>query len=214
MILIFLVMAGLVYVGIKQLGILEKINLGSSSDPEKKGVVLDKPERPADVSLASLPPSAVKAPERTSDNPPVTIGIWTWQTVSGIIDSVGGPGKSGEHPDSCLCQAGITNTQLVVQNDTSEQIKALSVGQMQLVTTTGDQSAVDLNGANELLRKSGSRVKVIWSSGYSFGEDCLIGPESWKKDPQLSRGAVVGDRGSLLRLERHRRLGGGQPDSG
>ena len=187
-ILIVLVMAGLVYVGARELGIVEKISQSGSSE-NKGGVVLDKPERPADVSLASLPPSAVKAPERTTDNPDVTIGIWTWQTVSGIIDAVGGPGKSGEHTDSCLCQAGITNTRLLVQNDTSEQIKALSAGQMQLVTTTGDQAAVDIAGANKLLR--GNKAKVIWSGGYSFGEDCLIGPESWKQDPQLARGAVV-----------------------
>jgi outer membrane protein OmpA-like peptidoglycan-associated protein len=187
-ILIILVMAGLLYVGVRQLGILEKISPTTASG-ENKGVVLDKPERPGDVSLGSLPPSAVKPPARTSDNPNVTIGIWTWQTVSGIIDAVGGPGKSGEHTDSCLCQAGLTNTQLVVQNDTSEQIKALAAGQMQLVTTTGDQAAVDLAGANKLLR--GNKAKVIWSGGYSFGEDCLIGPESWKKDPQLARGAVV-----------------------
>ena len=187
-ILIVLVMAGLVYVGARELGIMEKITQSGSSE-NKGGVVLDKPERPADVSLASLPPSGVKAPERTSDNPDVTIGIWTWQTVSGIIDAVGGPGKSGDHTDSCLCQAGITNTRLIVQNDTSEQIKALSAGQMQFVTTTGDQAAVDIAGANKLLR--GNKARVIWSGGYSFGEDCLIGPESWKQDPQLARGAVV-----------------------
>ncbi len=187
-ILIVLVMAGLVYVGARELGIMEKITQSGSSE-SKGGVVLDKPERPADVSLASLPPSGVKAPERTSDNPDVTIGIWTWQTVSGIIDAVGGPGKSGDHTDSCLCQAGITNTRLIVQNDTSEQIKALSAGQMQFVTTTGDQAAVDIAGANKLLR--GNKARVIWSGGYSFGEDCLIGPESWKQDPQLARGAVV-----------------------
>ena len=187
-ILIVLVMAGLVYVGARELGIMEKITQSGSSE-NKGGVVLDKPERPADVSLASLPPSGVKAPERTTDNPDVTIGIWTWQTVSGIIDAVGGPGKSGDHNDSCLCQAGITNTRLVVQNDTSEQIKALSAGQMQLVTTTGDQAAVDIAGANKLLR--GNKARVIWSGGYSFGEDCLIGPESWKQDPQLARGSVV-----------------------
>lgn len=187
-ILIVLVMAGLVYVGARELGIIEKITQSGSGE-SKGGVVLDKPERPADVSLASLPPSGVKAPERTTDNPDVTIGIWTWQTVSGIIDAVGGPGKSGEHTDSCLCQAGITNTRVVVQNDTSEQIKALSAGQMQFVTTTGDQAAVDIAGANKLLR--GNKAKVIWSGGYSFGEDCLIGPESWKQDPQLARGSVV-----------------------
>lgn len=186
-ILIFLVMAGLVYVGLKQLGILEKLN--PKDDPGKTGVLLDKPERPGDITRTALPPSQVSAPQRTNDNPEVTIGIWTWQTVSGLIDAVGGPGKSGEHTDSCLCQAGITNTKLVVQNDTSEQIKALAAGQMQLVTTTGDQAAVDIAGANRLLR--GNKAKVIWSGGYSFGEDCLMGPESWKTDPQLARGAVV-----------------------
>jgi OmpA-OmpF porin, OOP family len=186
-ILIFLVMAGLIYVGLKQLGVLEKLSLKGGAD--KTGVLLDKPERPGDITREALPVSKVNAPERTNDNPDVTIGIWTWQTVSGIIDAVGGPGKSGDHPDSCLYQAGITNTKLVVQNDTSEQIKALAAGQIQLVTTTGDQAAVDIAGANRLLR--GTKAKVIWSSGYSFGEDCLMGPESWKNDPQLARGAVV-----------------------
>jgi outer membrane protein OmpA-like peptidoglycan-associated protein len=180
-------MAGLVYVGLRQLGILQKLN--PNDDTSKVAVIPDKPERPAEIERTSLPPSQVSAPARTTDNPEVTIGIWTWQTVSGIIDAVGGSGKSGDHPDSCLYQAGITNTRLVVQNDTSEQIKALAAGQIQLVTTTGDQAAVDIAGANRLLR--GNKAKVIWSSGYSFGEDCLMGPESWKKDPQLARGSIV-----------------------
>ncbi|MBI1762115.1 MAG: OmpA family protein [Acidobacteria bacterium] len=186
-ILVVLLMLGLVYTGLKQLGVLDKLNPTTSE--KSSAVVPDKREKLEEISTASLPPSAVKAPVRTSDNPEVTIGLWTWQTESGIIDAVGGPGKSGDHPDSCLSQAGITNTRLVVQNDTSEQIKALAAGQMQLVTTTGDQAAVDIAGANKLLR--GNKAKVVWSSGYSFGEDCLIGPESWKRDPQLSRGSVV-----------------------
>src|SRR5581483_10951690 len=185
--LVLLLMLGLVYTGLKQLGVLNKLNPTASD--KSTAVVPDKREKLEEISVAALPPSAVKAPERTTDNPEVTIGIWTWQTVSGIIDAVGGPGKSGDHTDSCLCQAGITNTRLVVQNDTSEQIKALAAGQMQLVTTTGDQAAVDIAGANKLLR--GNKAKVIWSGGYSFGEDCLIGPESWKRDPQLARGALV-----------------------
>src|SRR5437016_88574 len=184
-ILIVLVMAGLVYVGFRELGVLDKLN------PNSKNVsqVPETREKVEEIHRKSLPGSEVKPPKRTSDNPDVTIGIWTWQTVSGVIDAVGGPGKSGDYPDSCLWEAGITNTRLVVQNDTSEQIKALSAGQMQFVTTTGDQAAVDIAGANKLLR--GNKAKVVWSGGYSFGEDSLIGPESWKGDPQLARGAVV-----------------------
>ncbi len=188
-ILIFLVMAGLVYIGLDKLGVVDKVKNtinpvgetpGDSKIPEKRVNLGD---------FKDLPSSEVKAPEKTTDNPEVTIGIWTWQTVSGLIDAVGGSGKSGEYPNSCLCQAGITNTKLIVQNDTAEQIKQLSANQMQLVTTTGDQSAVDIAGANKLLK--GNKAKVIWSSGYSFGEDCLMGPESWKKNPKLALGSVV-----------------------
>lgn len=187
-ILIFLLMAGLVWVGIKQLGILEKIS-PTNQNNNAPDLRIEKPNESLKITPGDLPPSKVSPPTRTSDNPEVTIGIWTWQTVSGLIDSVGGPGKSGEYQDGCLCQAGITNTRLVVQNDTSEQVKALAAGQMQLVTTTGDQSAVDIAGANKLLR--GNKAKVIWSGGYSFGEDCLMGPESWKKDAKLAVGSVV-----------------------
>ncbi|MFN0122881.1 MAG: OmpA family protein [Blastocatellia bacterium] len=189
-ILILLLMAGLIYAGLRQLGLLD--SLTAKLDPrtgERKSVVLEGREKLENISATNLPPSAVLAPTKTTDNPEVTIGIWTWQTVSGLIDAVGGPGKSGDYPQACLCQAGITNTKLVVENDTSKQAQALSAGQMQLVTTTGDQAAVDIAGANQLLR--GNKSKVIWSSGYSFGEDCLIGPESWKRDPQLARGALV-----------------------
>jgi OmpA-OmpF porin, OOP family len=184
-ILIALIAIGLVYVSFSKLGILDKLNPKDGSG----SVIPEKRERLEDISRTSLPASQVQAPAKTTDNPEVTIGIWTWQTVSGLIDAVGGTGKSGDHPDSCLCQAGITNTRLVVENDTSKQIQALAAGQMQLVTTTGDQAAVDIEGANKLLR--GNKAKVIWSSGYSFGEDCLLGPESWKNDPQLARGALV-----------------------
>ncbi len=189
-ILILALMGGLVYVGLKQLGILDKLN--SNSNQNKNGTVGELLDKPADLSkidVGNLPPSSVSPPTRTTDNPPVKIGIWTWQTVSGLIDAVGGPGKSGDHTDSCLCQAGITNTELIVENDTSKQVQALATGQMQFVTTTGDQSAVDINGANKLLR--GNKAKVVWSGGYSYGEDCLMGPESWKTDPQLARGALV-----------------------
>src|SRR6266511_4401420 len=101
-ILVVLLMVGLVYAGLRQLGVLD--TLLAKIDPrtsEKGSVVPDKRERLEDISVTSLPPSAVKAPERTGDNPEVTIGVWTWQTVSGIIDAVGGPGKSVDYQNSC-----------------------------------------------------------------------------------------------------------------
>jgi OmpA-OmpF porin, OOP family len=141
------------------------------------------------VDVSKIPVSQVKAPLPTTDDPEVVIGGWTWQTESGIIDAIGGTGKSGDYPNSCLAQAGIKNTRFIVMNDTSEQVKAIATGAMQIGTTTGDQSAVDLAGLNNLLKRNGA--KAFFSAGYSSGEDGFFGPESLKLDPQTAKGIVV-----------------------
>ena len=180
------VIGGLLFVAARQLGVIDKLTPQPSTTT---GPVIPEGRVPTEQDRANLPPTDVNPPKPTTDDPEVTIGLWTWQAASPIIDAVGGVGKSGDHKDSLLYQAGIKNTRIVIENDTSKQIEALAAGQMQFVTTTGDQAAVDIAGANRLLR--GNKAKVVWSGGYSSGEDCLMGPESWKKDPQLARGALV-----------------------
>ncbi len=175
---------GLLYVAFSQFGIWEKLR--PKTDVSKTEQTIERTE---DIKRENLPATDVKAPKPTTDDPEVTIGIWVWQAQSPLIDAVGGKGKSGDYPDSLLYQAGIKNTRLVVENDTSKQVEALVSNNMQIVTTTGDQSGIDIAGANKLLR--GAKAKVIWSTGYSSGEDCLMGPESWKKDPQNARGSLV-----------------------
>jgi OmpA-OmpF porin, OOP family len=175
---------GLLYVAFSQFGIWDKLK--PKTDVAKTEQTLERNE---DIKRENLPATDVKPPKPTTDDPEVTIGIWTWQTQSALIDAVGGTGKSGDHPDSLLYQAGIKNTRLIVENDTSKQVEALASNNMQFVTTTGDQSAVDIAGANKLLR--GPKAKIVWSGGYSSGEDCLMGPESWKKDPQNAKGSLV-----------------------
>jgi outer membrane protein OmpA-like peptidoglycan-associated protein/ABC-type nitrate/sulfonate/bicarbonate transport system substrate-binding protein len=183
-ILALAIILGLLYVASTKLGIWDK--LMPKTDVSKTQQTVDRTE---DIKRENLPATDVKPPKTTTDDPEVTIGIWTWQAQSPIIDAVGGTGKSGDHPDSLLYQAGIKNTKLLVENDTSKQAEMLASNNIQFVTTTGDQAAVDISGANKLLR--GPKAKVVWSSGYSSGEDCLMGPESWKKDPQNAKGALV-----------------------
>jgi OOP family OmpA-OmpF porin len=181
------VVIGLLFAAVRQFGVLDTITTKLRGEERASAVGVSR--QSINIDPNSIPASQVVAPQRTTDNPPVTIGIWTWQPASGLIDSVGGLGKSGDHPDSCLSQAGITNTQLVVQNDTSEQIKAIAGGSMQIGTTTGDQAAVDLAGLNSLLRRNGA--KAFFSGGYSNGEDTALLPESTKSNPQEARGIVV-----------------------
>ncbi len=175
---------GCLYVAARQFGILEKLSPKTDVSKTEQTV-----ERTEDIKRENLPATDVKAPAPTKDDPEVTIGLWTWQAQSPIIDAVGGVGKSGDHPDSLLYQAGIKNTRIVIENDTSKQVEALASNNIQFVTTTGDQAAVDIAGANKLLR--GNKAKVIWSGGYSSGEDALMGPESWKKDPQNAKGGLI-----------------------
>ncbi len=175
---------GLLYVAFSQLGIWDKLKPKTDVSKTEQTV-----ERTEDIKRENLPATDVKPPKPTTDDPEVTIGIWTWQAQSPIIDAVGGVGKSGDHPDSLLYQAGIKNTKLIVENDTSKQAEMLASNNIQFVTTTGDQAAVDITGANKLLR--GPKAKVVWSSGYSSGEDALMGPESWKKDPQNAKGSLI-----------------------
>lgn len=183
-ILALAIILGLLYVAFSQFGIWEKLR--PKTDVSKTEQMVERTE---DIKRENLPATDVKPPTPTKDDPEVTIGIWVWQAQSPLIDAVGGKGKSGDYPDSLLYQAGIKNTRLVVENDTSKQVEALVSNNMQIVTTTGDQSGIDIAGANKLLR--GPKAKVIWSTGYSSGEDCLMGPESWKKDPQNAKGSLI-----------------------
>lgn len=175
---------GLLYVAFSQFGIWDKLK--PKTDVSKTEQTIERTE---DIKRENLPATDVKPPAPTTDDPEVTIAIWTWQAQSPIIDAVGGTGKSGDHPDSLLYQAGIKNTKIIVENDTSKQIDMLTSNNIQFVTTTGDQAAVDITAANKGQR--GPHAKVVWSSGYSSGEDCLMGPESWKKDPQKAKGALI-----------------------
>jgi outer membrane protein OmpA-like peptidoglycan-associated protein len=181
------VVLGLLFLAGRQFGLLDSIS--ATLRGEERQSMTPEGRQAVNIDTSSIPASQVKPVTRTNDNPNVTIGIWTWQTESGLIDAVGGTGSSGDHPDACLYQSGITNTKLVVMNDTSEQIKAISTGSMQIGTTTGDQSAVDLAGLNGLLRRNGA--KAFFSAGYSNGEDAFFAPASIKKNPQEARGIVV-----------------------
>ncbi len=127
-------MLGLLFLAVRQFGVLDTIT--STLRGTDKASVTPESRQTINIDPATIPISQVKPVTRTNDNPPVTIGIWTWQTESGLIDAVGGTGTSGEHPDSCLAQSGITNTKLVVQNDivqSSGVTDALSVPRNVLV---------------------------------------------------------------------------------
>jgi outer membrane protein OmpA-like peptidoglycan-associated protein len=61
------------------------------------------------------------------------------------------------------------------------------------VAVMGDGAAQFIAALNPVLEKLGTeyRAKVIGSAGYSYGEDKLMGPPEWKKNPGSMRGCVI-----------------------
>ena len=61
------------------------------------------------------------------------------------------------------------------------------------VAVMGDGVAAFLAGINPTLKKLGDEyvAQVVASAGYSFGEDKLMGPIAWKKNPAAMRGSVI-----------------------
>ncbi|MEQ1839943.1 MAG: OmpA family protein [Verrucomicrobiales bacterium] len=61
------------------------------------------------------------------------------------------------------------------------------------VSIMGDQAAGFLGPINEQLRRLGADyvAEVVYSCGRSNGEDALMGPASWKSNPQNAIGGVV-----------------------
>jgi OmpA-OmpF porin, OOP family len=61
------------------------------------------------------------------------------------------------------------------------------------VAVMGDGGAAFLAGVNSELEKLGReyRAQIIFSMGKSLGEDKLMGPKSWRDNPQNAKGGVV-----------------------
>jgi outer membrane protein OmpA-like peptidoglycan-associated protein len=137
-----------------------------------------------------------------SAGPEVRMELWAWNAQQGLLLANGGAQST---VDSAMCKAGV-NLKLLRQDDPSKMREdliafatALKSGERQpsngvaFVGVMGDGSAAFLTELNATLDRLGPeyRAKVIGSAGYSWGEDKLMGPPAWKKDPRAARGGVV-----------------------
>jgi len=155
----------------------------------------------ANVEPAPFPDAAtasVKAPL-------VRTEIWAWNAQMNYIYANGGP----ETTRNSLMEKHNVNLKLVRQDDTSQMqndliacAKELHDGNSQcssganFVLIMGDGSGQFFAAVNPQLKKldggSGEYIaQVIGSTGYSRGEDKLMGPPEWKADPQASKGGLV-----------------------
>ena len=181
-------------------GYLGPASAGSAAVPQVASLPEEAPQAntaPA-VSAVLLPgkdAAAVPGPE-------VRILVMAWNSQMGLNFANG-----GIHPTSgSLMQKHGVNLTITREDDVMKMqtqliafAKALKGGDAQpkdgaqFMAVMGDGSAATIAGMWDELKKVGPEytVEVIGSSGYSRGEDKLMGPAEWKKTPKAARGSLI-----------------------
>jgi outer membrane protein OmpA-like peptidoglycan-associated protein len=144
----------------------------------------------------------VEGPAGCSDKPEVRFNHWAWNAQMGMMLANGG---KVAQKDSLMCKRGV-NLVLVREDNTDQmqnQLVAFAEGVKRgesnpkdgahFVAIMGDGSAQFLKGVDDRLGKLGSEYMavVVGSAGYSRGEDKLMGPQTWRDNPQRAKGGVV-----------------------
>jgi OmpA-OmpF porin, OOP family len=141
-----------------------------------------------------------------SSKPLIRIAGYAWNAQSGIIVSNGGPKTT----KGSLMEKNGVNLEIIRQDWLSElrnmQMKFIEEYDKGTAFPTSDKSVFAImimgDGApfyissvqkslDEKYGKDKYHVQVMGAVGMSYGEDKLIGPPSWKSDPQSMKGALV-----------------------
>jgi len=133
---------------------------------------------------------------------PITFDIWEWNAYFGIIYANGGKQTT---KGSLMEKYGVnltlhredSNTQmkadlLACAKQLHDGEKACSSGAAAIIVM-GDGGGQWLADLNPQLKKLGPEYQavIIGAVGRSNGEDALLGPASWKTNPQTMKGGVV-----------------------
>jgi OOP family OmpA-OmpF porin len=136
------------------------------------------------------------------DLPEVRFLVWAWNAQMGMMFANGGPQATA---GSLMCQQKV-NLRLIREDDTGKMQEALVAFANDLrqgnanpgkgahfVAIMGDGAASFFKGVNDTLSRLGPEytAKVVGVTGYSHGEDKLMGPAAWKSNPRASRGSLV-----------------------
>lgn len=156
------------------------------------------------ASTEELPLPKAELSTVVSDKPLTRIGAYAWNAQSGIIVSNGGPRTTS----GSLMEANGVNLEIIRQDWLSELrnlqlkfIEELDRGVAHpkegvfAVMIMGDGAPFYISSVQQALDdKYGANkynLQVVGAVGLSYGEDKLIGPPSWKMDPQTMKGALI-----------------------
>lgn len=165
--------------------------------PEAREIIPPTSAVPRSVSLPT--PSTLKGQGKTSE---IRFEIWAWNAQMGLLFANGGATTT---TDSLMAKRGI-KVRLTRQDDVPQMQNNLIKFAMELaegaqhptggthfIVIMGDGTAAFFAGINPQLAKlcPDCTAQIIGATGYSRGEDKLMGPPAWKNNPQTAQGGVI-----------------------
>lgn len=182
----------------KNQGLLDPSDSGPAAVPEVEAIpeLKDSPQvrqGTVQVAIPAKAPASVSAPEIRHQE-------MAWNSQTGLNFANGGIKTT---KGSLMEKYGV-NLKIVWEDDVNKQAtaliafaKAFKGGEAHptegahFMAVMGDGSAATIGSMVSELRDIGVDPEVIGSAGYSRGEDQLMGPPDWKKNPKLARGSII-----------------------
>lgn len=183
-----------------------KLSPGLRVDSAKKLDKLDVDDKDVNnvTTSAELPLPSADASNDVSSKPLVRIAGYAWNAQSGIMVANGGPKTT----KGSLMEKNGVNLELIRQDQLSElrnmQLKGIedfdggndyTKAGVEGIMIMGDGVPFYISSAqqaiNEKYGEGKYTLQAIAPIGLSYGEDKLIGPPSWKMNPQSLKGALI-----------------------
>jgi OmpA-OmpF porin, OOP family len=198
-ILVTLLILGLLW-GIKWLvldsGMVLKKNEISSQEVGK----IDLPDAPKNASTAVPQADMPSDKPANLSTPALRWQLWAWNAQMGLMFANGGANTT---ENSLMAKNGV-NLALTRQDDVPQMQASLikfaneyksnpaTTEGTQFVSIMGDGAPAFMAGLQPELEKIGPEYKaqIIYTCGKSLGEDKLMGPASWKDNPQTAKGGL------------------------
>lgn len=190
------------------LGAIYFLSPGLRTEVSKKldGIELNDTDVNNVVNADKIELPSKEISNEVANKPKVRIAGYAWNAQSGMIVSNGGPKTT----KGSLMEKNGVNLEIIRQDWLSElrnmQMKFIEEFDQGAKFPTSDKSAFAVmimgDGApfyissvqkslDEKYGKDKYHLQVMGAVGMSYGEDKLIGPPSWKSDPQTMKGSVI-----------------------
>lgn len=185
-------------------GLIPGMHSAESANVSKASILKDEINVNSTSKKLAVPDIEQSEFAEVGNRPEIRVMNWVWFANAGIFSANGG---AKTMKGSLMDQYGM-NVRMITNNSTDdmkrEQLSfvaayAKSGGNpsqgVHFVTIMGDGATNYLPSINKAITSAGYgpeyKMKIIGIVGFSLGEDCIVGKQAWKDDPQTMKGAII-----------------------